>query len=71
MDTRADVFANVALDLAGENLRVAKRVVFDAMLVYGKPDTLRALSQRVFSVEPAPVDAVYGKIGVRTQALDQ
>ncbi|WJY72497.1 hypothetical protein [Corynebacterium auriscanis] len=69
--TRADVFANVALDLAGENLRVAKRVVFDAMLVYGKPDTLRALSQRVFSVEPAPVDAVYGKIGVRTQALDQ
>ncbi|WP_282938055.1 hypothetical protein [Corynebacterium auriscanis] len=69
--TRADVFANVALDLAGENPRVAKQVVFDAMLVYGKPDTLRALSQRVFSVEPAPVDAVYGKIGVRTQALDQ
>lgn len=69
--TREDVFQDAAVIQAGGDPDGARHVRFDAMLVYGTPELLRALSDHVFSVEPAPADAIYSKIGVRTQALDQ
>ncbi|WP_273351680.1 hypothetical protein [Corynebacterium resistens] len=67
--TREDVFTDAALMQAGGDPEAARQVRFDGMLVYAKPEQLRGLAAHVFAVEPAPADAVYGKIGVRTQAL--
>ena len=69
--TRQDVLADAAVALSGGGRQAAQQVRFTGMLVYGHPDLLRALDKLAFSVQPAPVDATYGKIGIRTRAIDQ
>lgn len=69
--TRQDVFRDAAVALSGGDRQAAQYVRFTGLLVYGPPELLRAVDKHAFAVQPAPVDAIYGKIGVRTQAIDQ
>lgn len=64
--TRADVINQATASLALQGQMRPEDVRFDGLLVYARPDQLRALDQRVFAVEPAPVDSAYGHFGIRT-----
>ncbi len=58
---REDVFTIATEGLEGEN------VAINGALVYAAPAELKAIAEnpKVMAVEPAPVDAAYGRMGIR------
>ena len=58
---REDVFTIATEGLEGE------KVAINGALVYAAPAELKAIAEnpKVMAVEPAPVDAAYGRMGIR------
>ncbi|HIW96527.1 MAG TPA: hypothetical protein H9867_08640 [Candidatus Corynebacterium gallistercoris] len=63
--TRADVVERIFATAAAQDGVAPEQVRCDGLLVYATPEVLRELEPRVFAVEPAHPEAVYGLMGIR------